>query len=112
MFTVNLKDQPDSPYSMSRYMASEIDAKDPLDSMLLTYLATLPVSQTYTVRTLERRPDLISHAVYGTTELYELLMCYNGIVNHEEIVSGMRLNCFSKNDLDNLIASISVQTSR
>lgn len=93
-----------SIYSFGRYFNLDYGSIDMYDSLLFRLLPDLPVYRTYKVKTLERRPELITFQIYGTLDLYAIFMAYNGIISHDEIRTGTILNCFNKRDLDDLIS--------
>lgn len=111
MFTMDLTGNYPSAFSLGQFIGTEIDVKDMFDSMLLTLLPSLPVYKTYFITHLERRPDLISYDVYKTTDMAFWIMAYNGVLSHEELVSGVRLELFKFADFSALVDRIRGQAN-
>jgi hypothetical protein len=111
MFTIDLQLVYPDTYSLGKFVGTEIDVKDMFDSTLLMLLPSLPIVNTYRIKDLERRPDLISYDVYKTTDLAFWLMAYNGIINHEEMATGVLLNLFKKSSFDTLVDRLKLTAS-
>lgn len=63
----------------------------------------LNVAGVFIVTTQEHRPDLISSEIYeGDTQYWWLLMEFNNIIDVFQIVSGVRINYFDLNRLEDI----------
>lgn len=96
-------------YDMSKFISFSGDCFEPLNSYFLEALVRIPYSGVITVTTQERRPDLLSYDIYGSTQYWWILMMYNGISSINDIKTGNSLNFPSLENLENLYFSLVTQ---
>jgi len=89
-------------YDLSKFMAWREDTYDFLDSLFLEQLRLIPHRGEFIIQNEERRPDLIAWKVYRDVRYWWLILHYNDIPDHEELLSGMVLKLPSISDVEDL----------
>lgn len=89
-------------YSISEY----IEGNDFYNSELLRKIPKLPVSGYYTIPNNEYRIDLLTSAIYGTSDCSQILLYYNGL-RIEDLKIGVVLKYPSIDDINEMLMSIS-----
>jgi len=107
MYFLNTEKQFDNRYELGRFMAFAPDCHDVLDSYFLRELRLLPPQGNYEVTTAVGRPDLLSYAVYNTTQYWWLLMYYNRLLSPADIVIGMIIQYPAKSALEQIYFTLS-----
>jgi len=90
-----------SRYDPSRFMRKHDDFYDINDSYLIEKVRELPHSGTYLIE-VERRPDIYSNDIYGTTRNWQMLLDYNSIVLIDELVVGKQLRYPSLSSVEDI----------
>ena len=96
----------DERFDIHRFMEFQENMYDDFNSYFLKSLQRLDRSGIYRINTREKRPDVYSRDIYGTTSYWSVLMEYNSIVSVNELVIGKSLNYPSKSDLEDLYFSL------
>ncbi len=72
-----------------------------------TSLVKLTPNKTHPVTTDERgRPDLVSYREYGTCDLWWVILTYNKILNHRDLMEGVVLSLPSYQSIMTLLNSL------
>ena len=100
----------DARFDVHRFMAYREDMYDDFDSVFLEHLRGLPSAGNYRISTREKRPDVYSRDIYGSTAYWSMLMEYNGIVSVAELTLGKLLLYPSKSSMED--AYFSLRTGR
>lgn len=79
---------------------------DVLPSFFLYKLRLLPVAGLYVVTKEQYRPDLVSFSIYGDVQYKQLLMEYNSIISHLDIIIGLQLSYPSLADMEDIFYSL------
>lgn len=82
---------------------------DILTSTFAEKLSKLPVKGTYRVVTERFRPDLISYRIYGAEQFKIILLMYNGLNSHLDIVPGITLLYPSMRDIEAILFETKVR---
>jgi len=98
-------------WDRGRFMLWETDIYDTVRSYFLYKVGKLPATATYTVIEEDGRPELLAHNIYGTTQLWWLLMYYNGLIRPSDIVAGLKISYPSLRDLEDLYLSLPAKQS-
>jgi len=97
-------------FSMSRFIEfnSELNFYDPTTALLIEKIPLLPISGEYILNKYRAngRIDLISYDIYGTVNLWWVLLMYNKIYSFQDVISNTKLYYPSKNAIENLILSL------
>lgn len=85
-------------------IANRTEIYDVITSEIIDSILDLPSVGTYTIKTSQYRPDLISADIYnGSTEYWQIILMYNGIIGIDQLVSSREIRYPSLNDLENLL---------
>ena len=84
-FFINLDIERDDRYDFAKFLDYQDQELDPLTSKFLSELRKLPVQNSMAVGAFENRIDLIANRIYGETQLWWVLMEYNGLLDPEDI---------------------------
>lgn len=87
-------------------LLSEGQSYDINRSLFVVGLMELPAKGTFFLRGEDGRLDWIAHKVYGSTQYWWILLFYNGMVDPEEVVSGMSIRFPSVESLEKLIVAV------
>ncbi len=101
MYYINLDLDSDARYDMAKFMEYN-GCFDILNSYFIKEVRKLPLFGEYVIQNEEMRPDLISYRIYGNTQYWWILLIYNKLTNHEELVNGVVLKYPSLEDLEDL----------
>lgn len=96
----------DERFDPHRFMAFREGMYDSFDSRFIRSLRALERQGIYRINTRERRPDVYSRDIYGTTAYWFILLEYNSIVSVNSLVIGTTLNYPRKADLESLYFSL------
>ena len=108
-FYIDASDPGHHRYDVHRFMEFSEGLYDGTTSWLLfERLPRLPVAGRYRI-SVATRPDIYSRDVYGTTDLWQLLLLYNDVVLMETLTPGKLLSYFDLNDLEREYFSLSVR---
>lgn len=107
MFTINETEQFESNYDPARFMQFTEDTYDILDSLLLNRLLNLPTVGTFKITDRNAyRPDLLSLDIYGSMELWQYLLQFNGIIDVLTLHKDVTLSYFSIEEFNSLFLTI------
>ena len=97
-----------SRFSPSRFIEfnSETKTYDPASSLFFLYLRKLKASSTYKIKEKDGRPDAVSYNLYGTPDLWWILLWYNDYRFFYEMKHGDTIKYPSLQDIDNIILSM------
>lgn len=104
-FFINAEKDFTERFDMARFMRAT-DNLDPLTSAFIREVKQLETTGRFTIQGEESRPDFISYKIYGTTQLWWVILIYNAIFEIEELVNGKVLNFPSRDDIDALFLSL------
>jgi len=108
MFFINLEVDSSERYDLAKFLEYS-DNFDPLTSSFLKSLKDLKYVGTYVVQGEELRPELLSYRIFGNVQYWWILMAYNAINSHEDVVTGLVLKYPSLEDIENLYFSLKAQ---
>lgn len=93
MFYINPEINTTDKFDMCKFMDMSSDgAFDCLNSYLLYALPKIPYIGYITVSNVQaNRPDMLSYAIYGTTQYWWLLMLYNNLLSPYDIEVGLKI---------------------
>lgn len=91
---------------MARFLEFDSESFDPLTSYFLLRLPYLESGGTIEVQAQwERRPDLVSYHIYGTTQWWWIILMYNDLTTNEEVKAGDRLDYPTTSAIDTYLIS-------
>jgi len=93
-------------FDKARFSLWDIDIYDTLNSFMWNQLSKLPSRGSFTISSEVSRPDIIAYRIYGTVALWWVVMLYNGLSKHEQLIQGMTLNYPSIQDIEALYLSL------
>lgn len=104
MYKLNTALKPDRPSASLAAYLNRIDGfYDFVDSELFLRIKTLPVKGIYRMERADNlRMDAISHSLYGTTDMWWLLLSYNDIVDPYDVPKEGSLKYFAIESLEKL----------
>ena len=109
MFTPDVSFKGDLVFDIGKIMEFNEGFYDILTSTFCEKLKSLPVFGVYKVVTERFRPDLISYRIYGDEQYKLILMMYNGLVSHKEIIPGIELIYPSLSSIESILFDESVR---
>lgn len=98
-------------FDFSKFLQYLSDDFDPLTSYFLEKLQYLPTYSYKSVGALEGRIDLVSYAIYGSTQYWWILLEYNHIGDPENLPADTILAYPSLFDLEALYYQLKAQQS-
>lgn len=107
MYYLNLLANTPLRFDMAKFMEFNV-GYDFVNSWFLNKVMLLPTLGRYYIKDEENRPDLISYRIYGTTELWWLVLLYNDLVNNGDVTIGKTIKYPSLSDLEALFHRIRV----
>ena len=108
MFFMNNTLDTDTRYDLIKFTNFNVDNLDPTNSFMLLNLASLPVQGTYIIQNETARPDLLSYRLYKDTQYWWALLWYNSIMNINDLKTGMTINYFNLDNLEELYMTASL----
>ena len=105
LFFINLDDNSNDRYEMSKFM-EYTDNYDILTSAFLLELRDISPSGRFVVSGQDSRPDLVSYEIYGDVQYWWIIMLYNEISTISEIITGMEIRYPSQSDLEQYYFSL------
>lgn len=106
MYFLNLDKTFKKRMDFGKFMNFDNNCFDILTSFFPYKLSNLKVQGEYLVQSDEKKPDLISHRIYGDTQYWWILMLYNSVFDPQDVVTGLVLKYPSINDIEKLYLSL------
>lgn len=107
-FFINLVAELSERFDMSKFMLFDVDVYEPVTSSVLENIKNLKSGGQYTVTGEDFRPDLISNKIYGTTELWWILLIYNEKLSFNDVQNSDELEYPSVQALEDLYFSLKI----
>lgn len=111
-YFVNTEVEDTDRFDLSKFMLYDEDVYEVVTSNALATIPQLPVGGQFTVNGMERRPDLVSYEIYGSTQYYWVIMVYNGLQSFNEIVHAQELRYPSLATLEDFFFNLKVQQNQ
>jgi len=89
-------------FDAAKFMEYSGNFHEPLTSHFLMELKKLPESGVFKVTSEESRPDLVAYKIYRQTQLWWILMYYNGLQNTSDIKASVVLRYPSLSSLEKI----------
>jgi hypothetical protein len=99
-------------FDLSKFMLYDVDVFDPVTANIFADIKDLPAGGQYTVQGKDRRPDLISFDIYGTTQYYWVIMVYNELQSFNDVVHSQELRFPSLSTLEDYFFNLKVQQNK
>jgi len=109
MYFINLDDDFEERYDMSKFMYFDGTVFDVLMSFVVRKLKGFKVTGYYEVTGEEGRPDLVSYKIYGRTMFWWMIMIYNELSDPDQITLGLRLKYPSQDEIEDLYFTLNNQ---
>jgi len=106
LYYINLDYETDIRFDNAKFLDYSEGCYETLTSSFLYEIEKLPPVDRFTVTSEEKRPDLISQKIYGSTQYWWLLMEYNNIIDINNIVNGTIFEYPDLIDLENIYFSL------
>lgn len=91
MFYLNNDLDTQTRYDIIKFIEINKDNLDPLTSYFFYQLRNMPYVEELTIISEDKRPDLLSYNLYGTTQYWWILMLYNNILSVNDLVPGIKI---------------------
>lgn len=102
MFYIDLDTDYKERYAPPKFMAFTEEGHDILTSYFMLKLGDLKPVGSFVVSTEAGRPDVVSHKLYDSTQYWWLILAYNNMIHHDELVTGTVLKIPSLSDMESL----------
>lgn len=102
MFYIDLDTDYKERYAPPKFMEFVEEGHDILTSFFMLKLDDLKPIGSFVVTTEEGRPDVVSYKLYESTQYWWVILSYNNMVHHDEIVTGVVLKFPSLTDMESL----------
>lgn len=95
-------------YDFVKFIEFNKDNLDPLTSYFLYELKNIPYTEELTIISEDKRPDLLSYNLYGTTQYWWIIMLYNNILSINDLVPGLRIKKPSLSAIESFYVNASI----
>ncbi len=104
MFTIDTKLKFNERYDFGKFLkyGDKEESFDIFNSQFLYEFSLLQPAGEYTVTIEENAPDLVSWNLWGSEQMFWLLMYYNGISCYQELTPGIKLKFPSYADIEKI----------
>jgi len=99
-------------FNIRRFVEYKDNLFDFINSQFLIELNKLSVFGQKQVVAEESRPDLLSYNIYGTTDLWWILLYYNNLVSPTDLKYGMIIKYPSLEDVELLIHKLKLRSRK
>lgn len=99
-------------FDMAKFMLYDCDVYEVVTSNILEEFQSLPAGGQYRVEGKDRRPDLISFDIYGSTQYWWAIMVYNGLQSFNDIEHGQELRFPTLATIEDFYFNLKVQQNR
>ena len=112
MYYFNFDYKSSERFDPYKYMEPVEDTSDILTSYLILELQKLPLYGVFQVTKEFNRPDLVSHAIYGNTQYWWILLLYNNLSTPWELTIGLEVKYPSLSQIENLYFTLKAKGLR
>ena len=91
MFYINEHIETKERFATEKFMEFSEGTYDPLTSYFMNQIHELPEGGYTAVRGEEGRPESLSFNIYGTMQLWWILMEFNDVIEIDELISDMNI---------------------
>jgi len=102
MFYIDLDTDYRERYASPKFMEFSEEGHDILTSYFMLKIDGLKPIGSFTVTSEAGRPDVVSYKLYGSTQYWWVILAYNNMVHHDELVTGTVLKIPSLSDMESL----------
>ena len=102
MFYIDETIQPTERFAAEKFMKYEEGTYDPLTSFFMEQIHKLPEGGYKAIRGDEGRPELLSFNIYGTMQLWWILMEFNDVIEVDELIATMNIKNPTLRNLEDL----------